>query len=135
MSFLSCLSLMFTLLSAPAAATEAYFCDSPGARLEYERKYVSSSKLKWKHTMEIGESALLENGHLLKYSSSFHKPSGAEMYAGPVKLEAKIDANGDVELDLAASLASVLSNYLGTKSLAYEPCNSVLPADIILSCI
>ena len=129
-SFLGCISIAFALLGAPLSSAEAYFCIKSGTRLEYERSYVSSSKLKWRHTMEIGERQPAEDGHLLEYSSSFHKPSGAMMYGGPVKLVARIGRSGDVTLDLAASLASVFSNYVGPKSLSYEPCCSVLPADM-----
>lgn len=131
--FLASLSIL--LFSVPAFSSEPYFCDKPGTRLEYERHYVDSGKLKWRHLMEIGQSTYSQTANVLEYSSTFTKASGALMYGGPVELLAK---TGDsyVELDLAASIASVFRNYVGSKALSYEPCLSRLssqmkPGDVL----
>lgn len=52
------------------------------------------------------------------------------MYGGEVALKAQVLQNGDVEMDLALSVASVFANYVGEQLLRYEPHMSVLPADM-----
>ena len=108
----------------------SYFCDVSGTVLEYERTYVDSGKLKWKHVMEIGESRAEDDALTLDYSSTFRGPSGSVMYGGPVALVAKLHEGGDVEMDLSRSLASVFTNYVGERAVSFEPCFSLLPADM-----
>lgn len=109
-------------------AQEVFFCDDPGKVLVYERHYVTDGKLKWRHEMEIESVSKRSGADIIKYSSSFFKPSGGIMYSGPVELVAVVDAVGDVQMDLALSLASVFSNFVGESKVAYDACLSVLPS-------
>lgn len=81
--------------------------------------------------MTIDEVYVTENGaKSISYHSSFTKPSGATMYGGPVELSAHISDNGDVTLDLAASLKAVFENYLPKSLVSAEPFLSTLPSDM-----
>lgn len=125
---LACCILCNCVLSK---AQDSYFCDEQGIELCYERHYVSSGDLKWKHSMIIDEILVSENGEKsIKYHSSFTKPSGSTMYGGPIKLSAQISNNGDVTLDLAASLKAVFENYLPKSLVSAEPFLSTLPTDM-----
>lgn len=127
------LVIVIALLSACALsnAQSAYFCDGQGTKLNYERQYAGSGELKWKHTMSIDEVLVSPEGaKKIRYRSHFTKPSGAEMYGGPVALNAEISAAGDVTLDLAASLKSVFVNYLSENMVSADNFYSTLPANM-----
>lgn len=127
------LAIVIALLSTCALsnAQDSYFCEEQGTKLNYERHYVGSGELKWKHTMSIDEVLVLADGvKKIGYSSHFTKPSGAEMYGGPVRLNADISAVGDVTLDLAASLKSVFVNYLSENMVSADNFYSTLPANM-----
>ena len=111
-------------------AQEAFFCDEPGKVLVYERHYVTDGKLKWRHEMEIESVSKRSGADLIQYSPSFFKPSGVPMYGGPVELEALVGADGDVQMDLALSLASVFSNYVGESKVDFDPAITVLPSSM-----
>ena len=111
-------------------AQDAFFCDEPGKVLVYERHYVKDGRLKWRHEMSINSVSQGDRGELIGYSSSFYKPSGAIMYGGPVELEALVGADGDVQMDLALSLASVFSNYVGESKVDFVQSPSVLPSSM-----
>ena len=120
----------FCLPGLSVAAQDAFFCDDAGKLLVYERHYVKDGRLKWRHEMSIRSVSQSDEGEFVRYSSSFFKPSGALMYGGPVKLEALVGANGDVSMDLALSLASVFSNYVGENAVDFEECLSLLPSSM-----
>lgn len=127
-----CALVCFIIFSCSwAKAQESFFCDEQGTKLNYERHYVSSGELKWRHQMAINEVYRLEDGRKeIEYSSQFTKPSGATMYAGPIELSASITSLGDVSLDLAASLKSVFENYLPDNMVSAECFISTLPSEM-----
>lgn len=119
------------MLAAPLQSAAPYFCDREGAVLRYERSYVDSGKLKWKHEMTICEVLPDGDGGLeVSYSSEFRRPGGGRMYGGPIELEAAVEADGDVLVDVAASLASAMRNLLPDRAVTAEPCYTLLPSDM-----
>lgn len=108
-SFLLCILVLF---AAPQTATSrGFFCTRQGARLQYVRRYVSNDKVRWRHTMTIGQIDRRPDGSLLvSYSSDFVKANGRQMYGGPINLKANVGPDGTVTLDLAESLTSTLKN-------------------------
>lgn len=127
------LALIFTLMTTCvlSGAQVGYFCGEQGTELNYERHFAGSGDLKWRHVMTIKEVQEADSGaKAIMYNSLFTKPSGAEMYGGPVALSAELSAGGDVTLDLAASLKSVFANYLPESMVSAESFYSTLPVDM-----
>ena len=71
-----------------------------------------------------------EQGKRVSYKSEFRGKSGKLMYGGPVSLEMLVFPNGDIGMDLSASLKSVASNYVSDSMIKGEPCFSVLPSSM-----
>ena len=131
----SLLSLVFALvlvhiLSSKAGGQEPFFCDRQGSVLEYERRYVDSGKLRWKHTMTITSITKHRDGREVEYNSLFRKPGGSVMYGGPVAMVSLIDGSGAVSVDISGSAVSLFRNMLPKANVTAEGGKTVLPADL-----
>lgn len=123
--------LLPMLLSLPCVAATPYFCDRQGSVLRYERRIVSSGKLKWLHEMTIERVSGRPDGSMdIEYSSDFRKPGGRRMHGGPIGLEASVSSRGDVVVDLAASMKSVMMNVFPDGAVSSGSCLSRLPSDM-----
>lgn len=118
---------MLLSLGLTALASEPYFCTRQGSRLRYERRYAQDGTLKWTQLLQIDRAA----GGRIGYSSTFHDARGRLMYRGAIPLEAVYDSSGALTVDLAGSVAAIFGNYLPGKAVSWEPCLSVLPAEMV----
>lgn len=126
---LHALYIAAALLAAPQPSVSPYFCDTEGTVLKYERSYAGSGRLKWRHEMTIREVERMDDGSLeIDYQSEFRRPGGGRMYGGPVALSAVVEADGDVLVDVSASLVSVFRNLLPDRAVSAEPCLTLLPS-------
>lgn len=128
-SLLYCVALL-ALLPLDKDAKEPFFCERPGAVMRYERRFADNNKLKWTQEMSILDVSETEQGKRVSYKSEFRGKSGKLMYGGPVSLEMLVFPNGDIGMDLSASLKSVASNYVSDSMIKGEPCFSVLPSSM-----
>ena len=126
---LYCVALL-ALLTLDKDAKEPFFCERPGAVMRYERRFADNNKLKWTQEMSILDVSETEQGKRVSYKSEFRGKSGKLMYGGPVSLEMLVFPNGDIGMDLSASLKSVASNYVSDSMIKGEPCFSVLPSSM-----
>ena len=110
-SLLYCVALL-ALLPLDKDAKEPFFCERPGAVMRYERRFADNNKLKWTQEMSILDVSETEQGKRVSYKSEFRGKSGKLMYGGPVSLEMLVFPNGDIGMDLSASLKSVPSTYV-----------------------
>ncbi len=122
--------LLLLLLCLPAAAGEPYFCTQTGKTLYYERFDASGGKLRRTTTMTVEGVKPYASGRKVVYSFVLRRPSGADMYGGPARMEAVIDADGTVRQDLGASLKSVLGNLLRGRELESSGSMALLPVDM-----
>lgn len=125
--------LAFLLLAlAPFAlhAAQPFFCNSQGCVLSYVRRGPDGGKVKWKYTVTIDRVVKDASGSTVDYTYDFRKPGGAQMYGGPIALRAQISENGDVALDLAATMLSIFRNMFPRSSFSSEGGRTVLPADL-----
>lgn len=125
--------LAFLLLAlAPFAlhAAQPFFCNSQGRTLSYARRGPDGGKVKWKYTVTIDRVVKDASGSTVDYTYDFRKPGGAQMYGGPIALRAQISENGDVALDLAATMLSIFRNMFPRSSFSSEGGRTVLPADL-----
>lgn len=126
-------TVIFALLAVSALFAEtpgpeqAYFCTSAGTRLHYQRVDADDGALRWNHVMTI-ESVSADG--VIEYNSNFTRPGGGKMYRGPVSLEVKVGPDGDVEMDVANSVASVVANIVGERRVKSEGVMTVLPSDM-----
>lgn len=121
-------TLIFALtLSLFAGAEEPYFCNRQGAKLHYERKEVKDGSLVWRHVMTI--DTVSPDG-AVRYNSRFTKPGGGQMYGGAVALSVVIKDSGDVEMNVAQSVGSVMANLFNAKNLKTTGGKTVLPSDM-----
>lgn len=112
-------------------AGEPYFCCKQGTVLQYQRAKAESGKIEYNHTMTIVSVNKTDNGSRdISYTSDFKKENGRQMYGGIVSLSAKVNANGDTELNVATSLLAVLTNYLSSDKVSVEGGESVLPSSL-----
>lgn len=126
---LYCIALL-VLLPLDKDAKEPFFCERPGAVMRYERRFADNNKLKWTQEVSILDVSETEGGKRVSYKSEFRGKSGKLMYGGPVSLEMLVFPNGDIGMDLSASLKSVASNYVSDSMIKGEPCFSVLPSSM-----
>lgn len=126
---LYCVALL-ALLPSDKDAEEPFFCERPGAVMRYERRFADNNKLKWTQEISILDVSEAEGGKRVSYKSEFRGKSGKLMYGGPVSLEMLVFPNGDIGMDLSASLKSVASNYVSDSKIKGEPCFSVLPSSM-----
>lgn len=126
---LYCVALL-ALLPLDKDAKEPFFCERPGAVMRYERRFADNNKLKWTQEVSILDVSEAEGGKRVSYKSEFRGKSGKLMYGGPVSLEMLVFPNGDIGMDLSASLKSVASNYVSDSMIKGEPCFSVLPSSM-----
>ena len=130
MHFLLYCVAFLALLPLDKDAKEPFFCERPGAVMRYERRFADNNKLKWTQEMSILDVSETEQGKRVSYKSEFRGKSGKLMYGGPVSLEMLVFPNGDIGMDLSASLKSVASNYVSDSMIKGEPCFSVLPSSM-----
>lgn len=130
MSLLLYCVAMLALLPWDKDAKEPFFCERPGAVMRYERRFADNNKLKWTQEVSILDVSEAEGGKRVSYKSEFRGKSGKLMYGGPVSLEMLVFPNGDIGMDLSASLKSVASNYVSDSMIKGEPCFSVLPSSM-----
>lgn len=119
--------MLLLSLTLTASASEPYFCIRQGSRLRYERRYARDNALKWTQDLYIEKS---DSGRIC-YSSTFYDARGKLMYRGSVPLEAVYDMSGTLTVDLARSVAAIFGNYLPGRAVSWEPCLSVLPAEMV----
>ena len=92
------LLLSILLICCPVCLlAQAWFCTDEGTDLIYTRYYAEDGRAKWSHTMSI-----------LETSVRTVDGKGLENMETPAVMTALISRNGDVTLDIAASLVSVL---------------------------
>lgn len=130
MHFLLYCVAFLALLPLDKDTKEPFFCERPGAVMRYERRFADNNKLKWTQEMSILDVSETEQGKRVSYKSEFRGKSGKLMYGGPVSLEMLVFPNGDIGMDLSASLKSVASNYVSDSMIKGEPCFSVLPSSM-----
>lgn len=123
---------IFALLLAAFTlnAAQPYFCTSQGRVLNYVRRGADGEKVKWKYSVTIDKVAAGATETVVDYTYDFRKPGGAQMYGGPIHLRAQIGADGNVTLDIAATMLSIFRNMFPRSSFSSEGGVSVLPSDM-----
>ena len=111
------LFLSILLICCPVCLrAQAWFCTDEGTELVYTRYYAEDGSIKWNHTMSILETALdsADSSLTVTYSSFIRTVDGKglENMETPAVMTALISRDGDVTLDIAASLVSVLKGIL-----------------------
>ena len=103
------LFLSILLICCPVCLrAQAWFCTDEGTELVYTRYYAEDGSVKWNHTMNILETALdsADSSLTVTYSSFIRTVDGKglENMETPAVMTALISRDGDVTLDIAASL-------------------------------
>ena len=129
-SKLCTLLLAFGLATFPLNAAQPFFCSSQGRVLNYVRRGPDGGKVRWKYSVTFDRISKGPSGSAVEYTYDFRKPGGAQMYGGPIALHAQIAENGDVTLDLAATMLSIFRNMFPRSSFSSEGGRTVLPADL-----
>lgn len=129
-SKLCTLLLAFGLAPFALHAAQPFFCSSQGRVLNYVRRGPDGGKVRWKYSVTFDRISKGPSGSAVEYTYDFRKPGGAQMYGGPIALHAQIAENGDVTLDLAATMLSIFRNMFPRSSFSSEGGRTVLPADL-----
>ncbi len=112
---------------------QPYFCIEQGAELRYVRTNVRSGDVKWIHIMTI-DSVLynVDSSMVIDYSSFIEMKKGRGIMDAPVRMVAEISAEGSVKVDIAATMVSMLREFLwdGAEVTA-EGGATLLPYDLI----
>ena len=124
------LILVALLLGFTARAGEPFFCVTPNRTLYYERYKAGTKTLVQSTTMEIGTVESDGAGRKAHYGLTLRKANGRAMYGGRAEQVSVIRANGDIEVDFAASVTSILKNYFPNAKYTSGGDIAVLPADI-----
>ena len=123
------LSLLL-VLSSPSVTAEPFFCDRGGSVLKYERRYVGTGEIEWRHTMKIVSVSGSSGTRRAMFTSEFRKDNGSVMYGGPVSLEADLENDGDVRMNVSGSYKSVVANIFHRDDIKAVDSYSVLPSDM-----
>lgn len=126
------LTLVAALFAIPSEAQQ-FFCLDEGTSLVYIRKQADSGEIKWKHTMDIWEVIWAEDSSaVVKYSSYFEDKRGKGITKDTIDLSASITEDGDVIVDISASMVAVLKGFLwkGARVEA-EGGKTVLPYSLV----
>src|SRR5574344_1473806 len=121
------LSLLL-VLSSPSVTAEPFFCDRGGSVLKYERRYVGTGEIEWRHTMKIVSVSGSSGTRRAMFTSEFRKDNGSVMYGGPVSLEADLENDGDVRMNVSGSYKSVVANIFHRDDIKAVDSYSVLTA-------
>ncbi len=106
------LSLVFMLLCISSGA-QPYFCVEEGVQLKYVRKTVKNDKVKWTHTMTIDNVIYnVDSSINIDYSSYIEMRNSVGQMKSPVRMNVLIDSCGTVRMDIAATMVSVLQEFL-----------------------
>lgn len=113
------MTYMFLSFCAIALHAQPWFCTEAGTELLYTRYYVEDGSVKWNHAMNILESAMdgQDSSLTVTYSSYIRTADGKglENMEAPAVMTAVVSRTGDVTLDIAASMVSVLRGILWDK--------------------
>ena len=124
------LAIFFLLAgSCPAAfAQEPYFCTTPGASLQYERRDADNGKLVWKHTLDVLSSSPSEDGAEIRCASRFTNERDREIAV--VEYSTFIEDSGNVLTDLNSTVASAIKNFLPKADIEAGFSPTVLPSEL-----
>ncbi len=123
--------LLMTICASLGA--QPYFCINQGAELQYIRKNVRKGDVKWTHTMTIDKVVYnIDSSIVVDYSSFVEMKKGRGLMNAPVKIRAEISETGTVTVDIAASMVSVLKEFLWESAeVSAEGGITVLPYNLI----
>lgn len=127
---------MFLICCTVSLQAQAWFCTDEGTDLIYTRYYVKDSTVKWHHTMSIlGTSMDPADSSLTVNYSSFIRTvdgKGLENMETPAMMTALISRDGDVTLDIASSMVSVLKGVLWKNAkITAEGGRTLLPSVLV----
>lgn len=127
---------MFLICCTVSLQAQAWFCTDEGTDLIYTRYYVKDSTVKWLHTMSIlGTSMDPADSSLTVNYSSFIRTvdgKGLENMETPAMMTALISRDGDVTLDIASSMVSVLKGVLWKNAkITAEGGRTLLPSVLV----
>ncbi len=127
-----CLSFLL-VLSCMDAGAQPYFCVDKGAELKYVRRTVKNNKVKWIHTMTIDDVAYIaDSSMIVNYSSYMEMNAAIGRMDTPAKMEVVIAPSGDVQMDIAATMMSVLKGFLWDGAdVSAEGGVSILPYELV----
>ncbi|HIZ85871.1 MAG TPA: hypothetical protein IAC04_05225 [Candidatus Coprenecus stercoravium] len=130
--------LLIPILLVSAAcglSARPWFCTDGNTELVYTRYYAGDGSVKWTHTMNIMDvSESRSDSSLIVTYSSFIRTSdgkGLENMDSPAVMTAYVSPEGDVTLDIAASMVSVLRGVLWKNArITAEGGHTLLPAEL-----
>ena len=127
---------IFLICCAVSLRAQAWFCTDEGTELIYTRYHVSDGSVKWSHRMSIinTETDAADSSLTVEYSSFIRTADGRgiENMEAPAMMTAYISPEGDVTMDMAASMVSVLRGVLWKNAkITAEGGLTLLPAVLI----
>lgn len=127
---------IFLICCPLCARAQAWFCTDKGTDLFYTRYRVEDGSVKWTHVMSIleTEQGISDTCMTVVYTSFIRTADGKglENMESPVRMTAVVGRNGDVSMDIAASMVSVLRGILWKNArITAEGGVTVLPAVMV----
>lgn len=113
----------FLLLAADVFAGSPYFCTREGAKMHYARRS-AAGRLVWTYDSVV----LRADAERIDFTWTFKRPGGSVMYGGPVKVSLSLNEGGDMELDVAATVKSLVNNLFPRVEVKSEGGLTVLPS-------
>ena len=122
------LFLCFLLAVSHAWAGGPYFCSKPGCSLYYERYEEGTGKFLRTTLLDFVSVRREGNGKVVEYGMTLGRPNGRELYGGRAAMTTVIAGNGDVWMDLGASVRMILQNLFPRAEIVSTGTPAILPA-------
>lgn len=118
--------LTLSLLTFSMDAGSPYFSTREGMRMHYERRNASNGNLVWTYDAIVDK--VHDDG--LDFTYDFHRPGGGQMYGGPLKLRMDISPDGDITVDVAATMKTYVHNIFPKVDVWSDGEKTLLPASM-----
>ncbi|MCQ2181866.1 MAG: hypothetical protein MJY89_00450 [Bacteroidales bacterium] len=114
------------LLAFGANAGSPYFATREGTVMSYVRRNASEDKVVWKYTVSVNE--VHPDG--IDFTYDFHRPGGGQMYGGPLNMFMSLDEDGNISMDVAATVKNFVHNIFPQKEIWSEGGETQIPSSM-----
>jgi len=120
------LALALLLQVFGSYAESPYFSTRTGERMTYVRRNASNGRLVWTYVATV--DSVYSGG--IDFTYDFHRAGGSQMYGGPLRLKMAVEDNGDIRVDVAATMKTFVHNLFPKMEVWSDGGETLLPASM-----